>query len=162
MRIHPNTHCQICGRAIKNDEQRSGRIALHGYKRPHQGWQTRSCFGARHLPYEVSCEAIPLAIQAATNALERVQESLAKWRVEPPQTITYFAKQTWGKPDKSITIEKPEGFDPADVRGIGAYRSDSYRFQYDSVIYAWTQQIKEIEFDLEYLNKRLADWRAPQ
>lgn len=43
--------CQICGRPILAER---GTIAHHGYERPGQGWQTASCFGAMHLPFEVS------------------------------------------------------------------------------------------------------------
>jgi len=53
------THCQICGRAIKST---SGLIAHHGYQRPESGWQTSSCEGARHLPYEQDRERI-VAVQ---------------------------------------------------------------------------------------------------
>ena len=53
-------HCQICERVIKDSK---GVIAHHGYKRPNPGWQTSSCMGARHLPYEKSRDLIPKAIQ---------------------------------------------------------------------------------------------------
>lgn len=43
--------CQICGRPILAER---GNIAHHGYQRPGDGWQTASCFGAMHLPFEVS------------------------------------------------------------------------------------------------------------
>jgi len=43
--------CQICGRPILAER---GNIAHHGYQRPGTGWQTQSCFGAMHLPFEVS------------------------------------------------------------------------------------------------------------
>jgi hypothetical protein len=43
--------CQICGRPILAE---TGVIAHHGYQRPGEGWQTSSCFGARHLPFEAS------------------------------------------------------------------------------------------------------------
>ncbi len=52
--------CQICGREIK---AKSGLISHHGYKRPNgQGWQTASCSGARHVPYEVGHDALDAAI----------------------------------------------------------------------------------------------------
>lgn len=43
--------CQICGRPIFAE---TGVIAHHGYRRPYEGYQTKSCYGARHLPFEKS------------------------------------------------------------------------------------------------------------
>lgn len=66
--------CQICGRNIK---AKNGRIAHHGYTRPDLGWQTKSCFGARRLPLEESCDAIEDGIKMIEryikNATERIQ-----------------------------------------------------------------------------------------
>lgn len=47
--------CQCCGRAILAN---TGKIAHHGYTRPGMGWQTASCEGATHLPFEVSRDAL--------------------------------------------------------------------------------------------------------
>lgn len=47
--------CQICGRPIFAE---TGRIAHHGYERPGDGYQTASCPGALHLPYEVDKSAL--------------------------------------------------------------------------------------------------------
>lgn len=68
--------CQICARAVK---QRGGLIALHGYKR-RLGWQSNSCYGARHRPYEESCEACK---QAVTSVTEQRESVLAASRQEP-------------------------------------------------------------------------------
>lgn len=43
--------CQCCGRPILAN---TGAIALHGYQRPGDGWQTPSCYGAGAAPFEVS------------------------------------------------------------------------------------------------------------
>lgn len=51
--------CQICGRPIFAE---LGRIAHHGYERPGHGWQTASCYGALHLPYEASRDALTAII----------------------------------------------------------------------------------------------------
>lgn len=42
--------CQCCARPIFAE---TGAIAHHGYERPGDGYQTPSCMGARHLPFEV-------------------------------------------------------------------------------------------------------------
>lgn len=46
--------CQICG---GNYGTKMGNIAHHGYRRP-GGWQTASCEGAKHLPYEKSRDVL--------------------------------------------------------------------------------------------------------
>lgn len=43
--------CQVCGRLIRSKQ---GTIAHHGYTRPGDGWQTSSCGGTHHAPFEVS------------------------------------------------------------------------------------------------------------
>ena len=48
--------CQICARTIKLKD--GPNLAHHGYQRPGSGWQTASCWGARELPYEVSCDVL--------------------------------------------------------------------------------------------------------
>jgi hypothetical protein len=48
-------HCQCCNRPI---HAALGTIAHHGYTRPGDGWQTRSCFGAKRLPWEVDRGAV--------------------------------------------------------------------------------------------------------
>ncbi len=52
--------CQICARAIFAE---SGLIAHHGYKRPGDGQQTASCYGARQLPFERSRAVLGRLIQ---------------------------------------------------------------------------------------------------
>jgi hypothetical protein len=47
--------CQCCGRQIFAE---TGLIAHHGYQRPGWGYQTPSCMGAKHLPFEVDREQL--------------------------------------------------------------------------------------------------------
>lgn len=56
--------CQICGRPIQSN---TGLIAHHGYTRPGEGWQTSSCRGARHLPFEVSRDELVKHIASLNN-----------------------------------------------------------------------------------------------
>lgn len=56
--------CQCCGRAILAE---TGVIAHHGYTRPTEGWQTASCTGARHLPFEVDRSELGNEIERALN-----------------------------------------------------------------------------------------------
>lgn len=52
--------CQVCGRS---HQAKKGLIAHHGYQRPGDGQQTRSCDGARHLPFEVSRDVLGMHIE---------------------------------------------------------------------------------------------------
>lgn len=52
--------CQICGRAIHAN---TGKIAHHGYQRPGHGYQTASCPGAQHVPFELSRDILERYIE---------------------------------------------------------------------------------------------------
>lgn len=60
--------CQCCGGDVAVV---SGKVAHHGYKRPGYGWQTSSCSGARHRPYEQAHDALDRLIAA----LEREEQA---------------------------------------------------------------------------------------
>ncbi|MHC2462497.1 hypothetical protein [Bradyrhizobium embrapense] len=76
--------CQLCGRLIRS---KHGTIAHHGYTRPGGGWQTSSCDGTHHPPFEVSnahlvktiadyealCESQALRIENVRNEGEPVE-----------------------------------------------------------------------------------------
>lgn len=53
--------CPVCFRPIA---VRGSTMAHHGYKRPHEGWQTASCPGIRFKPLEVSSEGLQWLIGA--------------------------------------------------------------------------------------------------
>lgn len=142
------TTCQICGREIK---AKRGRIAHHGYKRPHIGWQTASCLGARGLPYEVSCNLIPPAIERISNYITGLELAIKKFIDNPPEKLTipttYF--------DKGKELIKPVGF-KYEVHGCYSYRS--YESEYADTMRNMQQDLKaNIEFKA-YLEKRLKDW----
>lgn len=151
------TTCQICGRDIKAN---TGVIAHHGYQRPDRGsgWQTASCFGARHKPYEVACDAIPLAIGRAKAWLTHAQESLAKLIGDPPPTITYYVRKKgvyWGDATEPVVAIKPEDFN-----------SKGWLFGRDNYTLEFVKHKNELEYgirntldNIAYLEKRLADWK---
>jgi hypothetical protein len=106
------THCQICGRDIKSAP---GLIAHHGYRRP-GGWQTPSCPGARRLPYEISCDALPPTIDEGERYLDKVREALENLFVNPPERFTGVSR------GQSYTVARPADFDPRNPRGRGIPR----------------------------------------
>ncbi len=65
--------CQICGRPILAE---TGVIAHHGYQRPRHvpGLQTRSCYGARELPFEKSRDILGAYLGIQRNALGHMVE----------------------------------------------------------------------------------------
>ena len=86
-RLKAVMHCQCCDRAILAN---TGVIAHHGYQRPGIGWQTASCMGARHLPFEVDRERLSVMI----DALKRQLKGHKAWRAkvfaeEVPITLTF-------------------------------------------------------------------------
>ena len=101
-----DVHCQICGRAIK---AKSGRIAHHGYQRPHfgSGWQTASCLGARALPYEVSADLLPSAIAACAAWKGRVEERIASLAGTP--TIANPRHATWLRAKLENRLRRSDG-----------------------------------------------------
>jgi len=108
-------HCQICGRAIK---AKRGQLALHGYRRPHLGWQTASCPGARQLPYEVDRSAIKRTVAGLQDWIAGAERTTAEWIAKPPAALSY--QHRVGGPSYRPLYEtrsepRPEGFDPAAV-----------------------------------------------
>jgi len=59
--------CQICG---KQHKVTHGVIAHHGYQRPGDGQQTRSCDGARCLPFEKSRDELARHIESVHNSIK--------------------------------------------------------------------------------------------
>jgi hypothetical protein len=150
-------HCQICGRAIK---AQSGKIAHHGYRRPGQGWQTASCFGARWRPYEVASDALPVAIARATKYRENTIAQLANLRANPPAEFDVSRRDAWGSVKNKRMAQRPEGFDGHGKRP-GSYKPDSYERAFWYAVSAMEQNIKGAGEDIEFMQKRLAEWVAP-
>lgn len=148
--------CQICGRAIKAN---TGLIAHHGYKRPGDGWQTASCMGARHRPYEVACDALPPAIESCSRYIAQQEAGLQTLMTEPPATLTYDRRDGWGKILKTYTYERPADFD-ANGKIDATFRF-SYGYQFVSIQRGFEHRIKDSQESLTYLKDRLDRWVAP-
>jgi|SRR5215831_2276533 len=148
------TTCQICGRDIKS---KNGFIAHHGYKRPGSGWQTASCFGAKYRPYEVASDALPKAIARLE---QQIANNFAMWVSfisEPPATLKKVSKRM-GYDWDTKEYPRPENWTPPK----GAWSSMGYEN-------AWCTVQSQREHDnrgmcdmLEFLRKRLAEWKAPE
>ena len=103
--------CQCCGRAILAE---TGLIAHHGYERPYEGYQTASCFGARHLPFEVSRDRLGQEIELVKSQLAERRTYRAQVEAETV-ALTYSWNQSVQDP------RRPRGFlitKPRDIRRI--------------------------------------------
>ncbi len=144
--------CQVCGRAIKAS---TGVLAHHGYQRPGDGWQTRSCAGARSLPYELSCDALQPEIEKTTSWIAGAEIALVEFAAAPPEHLTY-QRGTWRK--ETVKVGRPENFDPHMAESTG-------RNDYATLFCAEkSNRAKKISFAGVYrkhLKTRLAEWVAP-
>lgn len=144
--------CQICGRPIK---AKSGLIAHHGYKRPNRGsgWQTASCIGARFPPYEVSCNRLPSAITHIKAHISNTETELTELLTNPPEKFTirkgYYARET-------TDVFRPDNFIPDNPSW--SYAPYSYESHFRGIVKEHRDMIKFSKIDLQYMEKRLADW----
>ena len=155
------THCQICGRAIRAG---NGLIAHHGYTRPGNGWQTKSCFGARYRPYEVACDALVPAIESISRYLGQTQATLDDLMTDPPATIEHVryrydrVRRGFNNPREAWTADRPDGFDPHNP-GIRANMPKTYEYAFATRTSGLRGNIRSATESLAAFHKRLADWR---
>jgi len=160
------TTCQICGRAIKSAK---GLIAHHGYQRPGHGWQTGSCYGARHLPFEVSRDTLGLWIESVTAELESVTQRRSDIdNEEAPATFTYTRRRgisRYGEDRETITVqvtratfevEAKDGEHAQAFRQWGMYTFDKVKEQHVRVL---DGRITALRHELEHQEKRYAAWK---
>ena len=156
-----NTTCQFCGREIK---AKLGTIALHGYRRPGQGWQTGSCWGAKHRPYEVACDQLTIYVASLAKSVEVLRERIAKPITELRLTIA-----------REKRVESHEDRE-ARMRTVTAENFDNLRMEYPIFAcingYSWgacvaryvdklSAQLRAAEREYAEQAKRLADWKPP-
>lgn len=146
--------CQICGREIKAN---SGVIAHHGYRRPGQGWQTRSCMGARYKSYEVACDALPLAIRGVEEFLVSKIDQLDSLLSAPPAEFTVESRS-----GKVSTIARPADFNMEDyVYQVRSSMPRTYENEHHGRVLDLRGHIKAGREQLAFLKARLAAWVAP-
>ena len=153
------TTCQICGRGI---QAKTGLIAHHGYKRPGNGWQTASCYGAKFRPYEVACDAIEGAINACERFIAGANVRIAEMLSNPPAEIVENRKVGWNT--YTSTLARPEGFDPF-AKSPGSYQQGGrghYECLFHQRLNDWRRKIDAAQTDIEFLTDRLATWAPAQ
>lgn len=145
------TTCQICGRAVKS---KKGVIAHHGYKRPHEGWQTKSCLGARYLPYELSCDRIPAVIEMVERHITDTQIRLNEFISNPPKTLICQKYKGFGSYE-NVEVSKPNNFNPNNKNLI---YSNTYAYEHSKHKHEMERDIAGSKSTLEYLKDRLNNW----
>lgn len=154
------TTCQVCARPIK---AKTGVIAHHGYQRPGGGWQTASCFGARYRPFEVACDALPPAIEAATRHLNLRRDELANLMELPPAELRFQERDAYGHArGAEIVRAKPEDFDPTKRPASGRMGVwQQYSCLFFRRVDALRKDINGTQATVDFFQKRLASWVAP-
>lgn len=147
------TTCQICGRQIKS---KNGVIAHHGYTRPGDGYQTRSCMGARYLPYEESRDRIAQAINILSEEIVRITSQLVGLRANPPATLN-VEKLSFGRVFGVVEMSRPDGFDPFNPITAPVSKM-SYEYAFKVIIEKHNRNLKSIAGQIEYLKERYEKW----
>lgn len=160
-------HCQICERDIKlvflkhEVDGTIGRhwvIAHHGYQRPHgEGWQSPSCFGAKFRPYEVACDALPIAIENITAYIEGQKKRYKDFTTNPPAELSRNAGSMW-RPNW-VKLPRPEGFDFKTNEADDHYRHGTYEQEHKGTCKIIRRNIEDAQRNLTRFKKRLADWK---
>lgn len=132
--------CQLCEGSFKLNA--TGRVVLHGYKRPGYGYIVGNCRGVDALPYEVACDAIGPWTEQVRAMLAEVAGHLAGLKTS---TVRYLEIQSRrGTECRALCVSTPEAWDRAVAQAI----------HQDEHIVA------ELARTIARLEDRLANWTA--
>lgn len=160
--LKPRYHCQICEREHKSVRSASGKdvLAHHGYSRPGLGWQTPSCYGARKLPWEESCEAIPPYIAMVEAHQQRMRAACKDAVANPPKEYKIARKFDVNQPDRPpIVYTRPEGFDPQACLRLGAVAARTYEAEFRHLFAMWTLQAANATLEIKRMKDRYCSHR---
>ena len=158
--------CQICnGKYLA----KNGKIAHHGYKRPGDGNQTESCFGAMALPFEVSRDTLGEWIGFIKKDLKRAEDKLQFASTSPE--LSFGGSVGYGASYYKIEASANErNFDEvkADLieklkKAQGSYSSissmpDSFDNLRKGLVTTAKRIIGDIEYDLKNQQSRYDKW----
>lgn len=131
--------CSCCFRGIAVTA--AGKMAHHGYQRPFEGYQTRSCDGTRFPPLEVSTEGLEWLIWHMEEHRDQVQDRLD--RKESLTKLTYSLREK----GQVVRKEVEKGHPDWDRR----FRSWEAAAQ---------EELRQTHATLDQLGKTLEEWRA--
>ena len=153
--------CQICARPIFAE---TGVIAHHGYQRP-EGWhsQTASCLGARHAPFEVSCEVLRGHVGRQRERLENLIEMRGKLNSDLiPAIFTYKTRAAYKADPKTIRLElTPENFTGIKAENSSVFMTHSLHSYEDAKgrdLRNRDQNIKSLREYCEWQEGRVSAW----
>lgn len=156
--------CQACGRAHM---AKRGFIAHHGYQRPWQeGWQTASCAGAKHIPYEAGHALLDSMLVMLRNEIKRSKERLSEVEEGKPfvlviQDITKPRNALGLRPSLRILLTN-ENFvslrdqNAVSFRRVMVHTIDDARTRVKLEI---RSKLAKIEYELGVQQKRRDNWK---
>lgn len=149
------TTCQICAREIKAG---TGQIAHHGYRRPYylSGTQTSSCYGARHVPYEVGHSALDAYVRLLARLYLRSRRAARELRADPPSELEWTRKDAWGQMTQRLTLARPTV-----LREFNRFKPATYEYVYWNRLSNLDQEIRSLRSDMRALRTRRLEWKAP-
>ena len=157
--------CQICARPIFAE---TGVIAHHGYQRP-EGWhsQTASCVGARHVPFEVSCDALRDHVEKMGDQIRRMETNRADLAADAiPATFTWtyydrslgYSRQAQRSKSVSLTAENFATVKTENSSVFMTHSLHSYQEAKDRDLRERDQNIKSLREYCEWQESRMASW----
>ena len=132
--------CAICGH---EQVVHGTNMVAHGYRRPGQGYQTDSCFGAGKDAWQISSDACVEYLPVLESNLELYREKLQELKSEKVFTFTRRAarQNAWGNEIENVTVGHPD----YDKMRLGAIREAETNIRY------LTQDIADMK-------ERIASW----
>ena len=149
--------CQACFLVQKLP---NGKISLHGYERPGDGYIMGDCEGSYHLPYEQSCEITKIVLQAYLTLKRTLTDKLEKYK-SLPDTIVHEI-YVYHNGVKCVRIIKS-----IKDSNISSFKDDDGTFHiipsYDDVlkqkIYETERDIKHTEDRISFLQEKIDQWK---
>jgi hypothetical protein len=151
--------CQACGRAIRSAY---GIIALHGYERPGDGYQTASCMGAKELPFEVSNLILLAAIRYHEARISDLSEKIAGVEAETlPVTVTWNSASWDRLRNNSVSFDVTrENFEALKAEKPGVFPFyQSFENHRDTYVAKLTGYLRHWRAGLVECRKRNQDWK---
>jgi len=138
---NPNKLVKTCPCCFRQIAVVRDKMALHGYERPGQGWQTASCPGIRFKPLEVSTEGLVWLISTFEERLA-VNQAAWKRRDQLDSILTQRRNRAGDRELVKVTRDMPE-----------------WAMEFRVWCAQTESEIRSLQSDLKRCNKRLAEWK---
>lgn len=152
-------HCQICEGGFTSNKKYMSKPVMsnHGFTRPGDGWLHGSCFGAKHYPYEISCDRIQPYIDMVTEYRQGRLDFIKNLISNPPTELT-APSITMRSDEVRKVFPRPTDFDSKKDYFHGS-RYNSYEGNFGALKSDAEWQVKKSTREIERMEKRLADWK---